>query len=80
MELSILTAAALSENDNFNNNKLSSNTINTEKFKMTRVTDYKMTINPLPSPKWKKQKRPSIGGMNPLLFCGVAVLLFQRSS
>ena len=42
------------------------------------MADCKMTINHPKKGKNKTKKRPSVGGMNPLLICGVALLLISE--
>lgn len=62
LTLSILSTA-LVERDRFDN-KLGSNTVNTQNLKMTGMVDYEMTIN-------KRTKVSPAGKVNPLLFRGI---------
>lgn len=62
LTLSILSTA-LFESDRFDN-KLGSNTVNTQNLKMTGMADYEMTIN-------KRTKVSPAAKVNPLLFWGI---------
>lgn len=58
-----ILSTALVESDRFDN-KLGSNTVNTQNLKMIGMVDYEMTIN-------KRTKISPAGKVNPLLFWGI---------